>query len=74
MRAKVVSVAIDPGALQHGTLTGTGQWQLSIKTKCTSARTHYRDVPKEKKKRGGKFAALSLQEESYAVLQLTGDN
>lgn len=32
MRAKVVSVAIDPAAPQHGTLTGTGQWQLSIKT------------------------------------------
>lgn len=32
MRAKVVSVAIDPTAPQHGTLTGTGQWQLSIKT------------------------------------------
>lgn len=32
MRAKVVSVAIDPTAPQHGTLAGTGQWQLSIKT------------------------------------------
>ena len=31
MRAKVVSVALDPAAPQHGTLTGTGQWQLSIR-------------------------------------------
>lgn len=36
MRAKVVSVAFDPTAPQHGTLTGTGQWQLSI----TAGNTH----------------------------------
>lgn len=41
MRAKVVSVAIDPAAPQHGTLTGTGQWQLSIKTAAQVLYAHY---------------------------------
>lgn len=68
MRAKVASVAIDPAALQHGTLTGTGQWQLSIKTNARE-RAHTTE-----KRRGKKFAAVSLQEVSYAVLQLTGYN
>lgn len=50
MRAKVVSVAIDPTALQHGTLTGTGQWQLSIKTNahtltCTIAESEIKITP-----------------------------
>lgn len=54
MRAKVVSVAIDPAALQHGTLTGTGQWQLSIKTNA-----HALAHTIETKKTGGASSAGS---------------
>lgn len=71
MRAKVVSVAIDPAALQHGTLTGTGQWQLSIKT---NAHALAHTIETRRNKNFKKIAAVSRQEASHAVLQLTGYN
>lgn len=58
MRAKVVSVAIDPAALQHGTLTGTGQWQLSIKMNA-HALAHTIETRRNIKKIGGGNSAGS---------------
>lgn len=76
MRAKVVSVAIDPAAPLHGTLAGTGQWQLSIKT---GAHVLTRSLVRTTREMGEiikkkKTAPVTQREASYAASQLARYN